>query len=116
MNFTKKYIKECDCEEIQGLRKVSLEYGDWYCMLDYSGTWVGRKYRTTEDLMWINRNEYTWLPTGDQLDEEIIKIIKDNRDYSHNDEERNYWTLHTINNSNPLIAKIKLLKQLLEEK
>ena len=77
-----------------------------------------------------SKNTYIWLPTGDQLDEEIIKICRekgytyyfiftnDNHKY-YKDYEAYLYFKHEDNNmyyqnyDNPLIAKIKLLLELL---
>jgi len=182
--FTKEYIKECDCEQIQGLR-AQLKQGDWVFSdfknsttydnymqgFDYGlGTILGDT--KTEKIYWIDfvkwgiegekltdytREQYRktliWLPTGDQLDEEITKIISDkffedklpkddfNPWYQIEFDSLNkvwwisFWKDHCgpveingktfldiiepdifIQHNNPLIAKIKLLKQLLEAK
>jgi len=130
--FIKEYIKECDCGEIQGLRKIrvgvtstGLVYGDWYFKKKIR---LNARTGTTE-FMFI-----TWLPTGDQLDNEIVrgcrKLYK-YFSYQVNFEEDGSCSVWLINcrkknlddkgigeyffNSNPLIAKIKLLKALLKE-
>ncbi|MHA1302241.1 MAG: hypothetical protein ACTSPI_00875 [Candidatus Heimdallarchaeaceae archaeon] len=62
------------------------------------------------------------MPSGDQLDEEIIKIVKKrNLQYgiyyfADNCEVTvySYKYIPNISNTNPLIAKIKLLLELLE--
>ena len=124
--FTKEYIKECDCKEIQGLKKF--EIGDWFS--------IDGKI----ELLFANNLQYVpteakvlWLPTGDQLDEEIVKICKKKKytyfvAYSYGSE---YQCDATVSNPmvfnsdkeysiscelkvNPLIAKIKLLKQLIK--
>jgi hypothetical protein len=121
MNFTKKYIKECDCEEIQGLRK-SLEWGDRYHHRAIKFDTPSIFLETEND----RRKFLIWLPTGDQLDEEIDKLCKSkNWEYyvvlkkttvlamASGGRGKVYYPTF---NKNPLIAKIKLLKQLLEEK
>jgi len=124
--FTKEYIAECDCEEIQK-SKHKLQYGDWVYSLRLNGEmtiWAtiipqGRK----------KDNNETWLPTGDQLDEEIIKIFKTGYNYnsSYCQATKTYVSYIepdypdkelteeiTVYGDNFLIAKIKLLKELLK--
>lgn len=130
MNFTKEYIKECDCKEIQGLRKY-LEFGDFT-------TWSNSPEKHIDTWVYHNADKeryhlVLWLPTGDQLDDEIVKICKE-KDYKY---EIGYCPILEYKvtvevssfkglgfgyimvfekfNINPLIAKIKLLKQLLKE-
>lgn len=126
--FTKEYIKECDCREIQ---KLFWNFGD--------GDWIlwNKKEYIKNGFMHINifhyeldrfdrkENDAIKLPTGDQLDEEIIKRLGENDIYEFitagwtgiygvklsNDVERETRFLKESNN--PLIAKIKLLKKLL---
>lgn len=115
MNFSKEYINECDCPEIQGLKNGKIDKGDW---------WVeeGGMPDTARNECFL-RSGILWLPTGDQLDEEIVKICEDsNGSYDtyyknkslivfYNDEGKSI----TQDNPDPLIAKIKLLKELLNE-
>jgi len=102
------------------------KYGDWVYSLGLNGEmtiWAtiipqGRK----------KDNNETWLPTGDQLDEEIVKICrekfysydflwqyytKESEHYSAGISADNFIS-HPNRNGNPLIAKIKLLKELLK--
>ena len=89
----KEYIKECDCKEIQTLKK------------------------------WNPYNN--WRPTGDELDGEIVKTIKGKKQtyyfIADNDTEyyaeikQMYRVVYSKYDNNPLIAKIKLLKQILKE-
>jgi len=127
MNFSKEYIKECDCKEIQGLRKIrvgvtstGLVYGDWYFNRIKKKIRLNARTGTTE-FMFI-----TWLPTGDQLDDEIVKICEEKnfayRGYfiAYAPRDRYRADIMQLENSekrsdNPLIAKIKLLKQLLKD-
>ena len=123
--FTKEYIELCKNEKIQGLRKVLLKYGDWYSN-EYDSIFLVHGG--------LSDSNKIWLPTGDQLDEEIVKICKEK---NHNirmhyikegDYHSGYWDigyyysadfdipLYVEANTNPLIAKIKLLIQLLEVK
>jgi hypothetical protein len=120
--FTKEYIKECDCEEIQGLRPA-LKYGDFT-------TFSNAPYEdhNFNSYPYCNENNsrnklVLWLPTGDQLDEEIVKICKRINCTYHTNFVGD-WVIYVDNNdsvedtpqfvnTNPLIAKIKLLKQLL---
>jgi hypothetical protein len=126
MNFTKGYIDLCKFKEIQRLRP-KLEKGDWYVDMDY--------YMKEKEIMLydydfeVNREPLIWLPIGDNLDAEIVKICKENKwCYSYfcvasdtffsisaqkSDSGRNDITFE---NTNPLIAKIHLLIKLLEEK
>lgn len=121
--FSKEYIKECDCKEIQELRKA-LTYGDFT-------TFSNAPYEDHNINCYPYRNESNsrnklvlWLPTGDQLDEEIVKICKENDSYSlvrdKNTCIANFLYTNTeiigFADTNPLIAKIKLLKQLKEMK
>jgi len=129
--FTKEYIKECDCEEIQRLRKKLKWEEDWY---DY----MKDAYFHNNEFFNPNkvRSQCIYLPTGDQLDEEIEKICKDKKLYYgemyFGDESSNSsfsyladvstpagYTGKSIDiieqNNNPYIAKIKLLKELLKE-
>ena len=122
--FTKEYIKECDCGEIQKLRDFII--GNW-CSVDGE-----------IELLFANSLQFIpaeakilWLPTGDDLDLEIVKIMKNNYngkellDYQAGfefDEDKYFVAIvgefskfQKIENFNPLIAKIKLLKQLLKE-
>jgi len=121
MNFTKEYRELCNNEKIQGL-KSKLKYGDWFAENDSRG-YVGiveNEVRHNE-FLYQDRNSIYWLPTGDQLDEEIVKICKEKK-----------WTYritytkvciayiiqdshYSTSDTNPLIAKIKLLIKLLEE-
>ena len=142
--FTKEYIKECSCGEIKKLRP-QLDVYD-FCILnnsleDYSfengllkefilTTYEGIVKRLSPN---FTREDLIYIPTGDQLDEEIIKILKDKYEYykweyiikccwigrSHTNwsctlYDENHGDMFTEIDSNPLIAKIKLLKQLLK--
>ena len=124
--FTKEYIKECDCEEIRGLRP-ELNYGDWY-------RYSGEIFIVRPSFEFSNkevRNMFTWLPTGSQLDEEIMGICQTRGGgyYEFNYQHRKYPNKYcfdfeskaelsgkefNVKDSNPLIAKIKLLKELLK--
>lgn len=124
--FTKEYIQEADCPEIQELFDRSLERGDMY-------------YRKDDGLV----DSYhplaltqcdVFLPTGDQLDDEIDKVLNkkwgnelhwiyhfdigNSKDYKKYEVYVNATddTMFYQNEDNPLIAKIKLLKKLLEDK
>ncbi len=132
-NFTKEYIAECDCESIQGLRP-KLEHGDWYYHINEIYL-VRNGYN--EFFNRIVRKNTTWLPTGDALDEEIIKKCTERFGYgnwnyqsNHGYDCKNKFRYYNLiaNDSdmpiigdwmtpyfNPLIAKIKLLKQLFKE-
>ena len=141
MNFTKEYIELCRGKVIQGLRRDLLT-GD---VIRFKNP-VSEIEFVTEELLLsreydFNRNRYIWLPTGDQLDDEIVKICKE-VDYEYLLRHTSWrkatsslgksilirgdyiWCLEIWNaldkiiakskNANPLIAKIKLLKALLE--
>ena len=126
-HFTKEYIKECDCKEIQGLRK-ELQVGDWYVFADSISIYK-TIYLANETIERFGESQI-WLPTGDQLDEEIVKICKERFYCSYeslwqyyinnpdcyyagirNEDDNLYYPNR---NSNPLIAKILLLKELLK--
>jgi len=142
--FTKEYIEECKAEEIQIIRRqIRYEEGLSYQKF-YKGDY--RYYEdapqkdnivlVTKDELW-QVNVHYWLPTGDQLDEEIVRICKKNNiDYSFfftcvEDLKIEYIYEAGIEmniiysakfdhitfceSDNPLIAKIKLLKELLKE-
>jgi len=123
--FTKEYIKECNCKKIQEL-KIKSEHGwklgDWYTR----PTFGKRLYLVIEDIGW-RTNDEIWLPTGDQLDEEIVKICIEKQYriypeigigkptcYRFTVTFKNEKVAYSLSN-NPLIAKIKLLKELLNE-
>lgn len=162
MNFSKEYIKECDCEQIQGLR-AQLKQGDWifspkmehavdhkkakgiFTVMGYQEKyvmyWLGvevlRWNEDEEDLYTESRTfdyreDLVWLPTGDQLDEEIVKICKEKQlaysmSFEYYEGNISYVNVFTplgsksetiditIGDTNPLIAKIKLLKNILKE-
>jgi len=113
--FTKEYIELCKDKRVQELRP-ELERGDWYEL---------------HGLIFLlanlhgSRQKITWLPTGDQLDEEIIKIAdKHNAEYGAIRLKAKKWRVfygcyvrtENFEHDNPLIAKIKLLLQLLNTK
>jgi hypothetical protein len=127
MMFTKEYIELCKNEKVQGL-KSKLKYGDWFAENDSRG-YVGiveNEVRHNE-FLYQDRNSIYWLPTGDQLDEEIVKICREKgtREYCYSTKfyPNSVSVKAKINNdiydyhegNNPLIAKIKLLIKLLEE-
>lgn len=131
--FTKEYIKECDCEEIQGLRK---EFGEDDCFIGKKFADINNWHRGSLSELW--RERYIWLPTGDQLDEIIWNICNEKdhhyyitlnpRDYAYpidlrviSDTEDEIAIVTNKfnclkNKLNPLMAKIKLIKELLNEK
>jgi hypothetical protein len=120
MNFTKEYIELCMNEKIQGLRPTT-SHGDWF---------YGEK--RCPQVTKLNGTKFSgciWLPLSHQLDEEIIKICKekgytyfnyyaycDDYDFVGEITNPNELTTNYLKevNTNPLIAKIKLLLQLLE--
>lgn len=126
-NFTKEYIREADCKEIQGLRN-NFKKGDWYFQ---KGENPNVAYYDCDRLILEENFMDLWLLTGDQLDEEIVKTCKkkeleyifvfnpngwgyitETHDLSTSDETK---FENTFQDDNPLIAKIKLLKELLNE-
>ena len=142
MKFTKEYIKECDCEVIQD-RKPMLEEADFisngnkiFYLTNYEEL-AGEYVRIYAKSVGNNFGSFTkaderrliiWLPTGDQLDDEIVKIIEVGINYTSayckatdsyvayiEDDETpdDYITYYS---TNPLMAKIKLLKVILEYK
>lgn len=142
--FSKEYVEEADCEEMQEYRKVLDYCCDVAIKTDnheykkniykafsrginnvylFSGGWDGK------DVYLYKRSMVVWLPTGDQLEEEIEKICDEKR-YEYAAFYSGIWvaTIEPIRNImngvnskefknlNPLIAKIRLLKQLLKQK
>jgi len=86
MNFTKEYIKECEDKRIQELKPKVEDFvmGDWFYNIAMKLNpifIIGRK-----DKAWC-REEIIWLPTGDQLDDEIVEICEElkysNFSYDH---------------------------------
>lgn len=134
MNFTKEYIDLCKSEKIQGLRKytdttdyldwLKLDKGDW--VYNFNPLYKDENIDTTTGDCELDFSTFLWLPTGDQLDEEIVKICK-GKDYSYNITfSVETWFIGVgdkvspkdyilIQSPNPLIAKINLLIKLLEE-
>ena len=131
MNFSKEYIKECASDVVQDLVMEGAKAGDWYCRecaFHETGFVV---YLVAEDRDW-GVNDEIWLPTGDQLDEEIVKIFKDktnnNENYLYNygvsfiDGKVSQWEVYYEDRDYQIgllkddikLAKIKLLKQLLQ--
>jgi len=132
--FTKEYIKECDCKIIQNLNS-KIQEGDYLILRivkngnPHITLWVQAKVPTK--YKYKCRENIIWLPTGDQSAEEIVKILQDKKHrvydlcyktmtcncpvtkcFIYKDED-----IYTYTESpNPLIAKIKLLKELLNEK
>ena len=127
-NFTKEYIELCKCKEVQELRP-KLKHGDWY-FLKAIISGVEDEPRDGEALLYgftylRDRENIIWLPTGDQLDEEIIKIctgkewdyyfIYDwNPEKYYSEIKQNYRVVYSYNDTNPLIARLKLLLQLMQ--
>jgi len=137
MNFSKQYIELAKNEVIQKLRPQYLQFGDFVLWERFESS---KTKKQTHDLDCIGQisimgspekgKNDIWLPTGDQLDEQIVKICKE-RDLSYRiDCESNYlWETRCeifsydenrmeaeAQELNPLIAKISLLIKLLEEK
>jgi len=123
--FTGEYVGEAVGKEIQGLRP-KLDIYDFY---------VGNYFIHSIKIIspadssdyYKARKDLTWLPTGDQLDEEIINIC-DEKNYNYkcyrqykqwitvidffDNSCREIITKFSANSYNPLIAKIRLLKEL----
>ena len=131
-NFTPEYIRLCEDEKIQGLRvnkkvktnRLLINKRDFFCSkhdkdieVAFIGYGVSEKY-------------YLWIPRGDQLDDEIVGICnKLNEDFLYyvdlpkdgnwscsvyvQDEMGGDRRIAFGGHENPLIAKIKLLKELL---
>ncbi|MGD9276331.1 MAG: hypothetical protein PVJ67_04110 [Candidatus Pacearchaeota archaeon] len=90
--FTKEYIKECDCGEIQNIKKDYIEQGNWvYSDFHKEATFIKKIVGVGSDKKWytanyelyfndelkskINRvrSELIWLPTGDQLEQILFE-------------------------------------------
>lgn len=146
MNYTKEFIELAKNKRVQELRpEPNLIQGDWVfnnfrkdisfinyiCLVGsttlnyglYSKNYAGIG---TTDPISQTREDLIWLPTGDQLDEEIIKRLNEHEFYevyfepnicivSYDSEDLDFKKI-TFSNPNSLIAKIKLLIALLEEK
>ena len=126
--FTQKYIELAKNEKVQGLR-TELEYFDMYCFISNQ-----REFKVYGYDIISERNKLIWLPTGDQIEQEIVKILdKRKQEYEVKRIWRNgqfglqkepFWrvagwwkgkTTHLVYyDINPLIAKLKLLMSLLE--
>jgi hypothetical protein len=125
MNFSKDYIELAKDKRIQELRPtLNFDYFA-YKKLKYNEGVYQFYSPYMEGVAEFNedRGHIVWLPTSDQLDEEIIKICKKNKEYGYyfcyfdNDKWcAECYTIKTyfFEDINPLIAKIKLLIQLLE--
>ena len=121
MKLTKEYIKECDCKEIQNLSPIST--GDW---IMFRGGYIPVLFSGDYNINYNKRGIIIWLPTGDQLDDEIIKIIPNDGYYRVYQDKTEDHPCHVefipswkhdmgrkkINGKNLLMAKIKLLKAL----
>jgi hypothetical protein len=149
--FTPEYIELAKNSRVQELRpelklcdKVcigDIKDSDVYAVIFASNRYGGEYYRivkSEKDKFYRSgfREKYFWLPTGDALDQEIVKICDEKKnwaykilyikvltkeynaeiiDYSTFDKEiNNFWVVYSFNNSNPLIARISLLIKLLE--
>jgi len=151
--FTPEYIELAKNSKVQGLRpelklcdKVcigDIKDSDVYAVIFASNRYGGEYYRivkSEKDKFYRSgfREKYFWLPTGDALDQEIVKICKE-KNYCYAFTYLNYqdqtekdchkWfgeielsqdsfgitvAVADVENYNPLIAKISLLIQLLE--
>ena len=123
MNFTSDYISLCKNEKVQGLREF-LSEGD-YCVNIDSEHWFEE---LITDVEWKRTENRIWLPTSGQLDQHIIERLDDGSDYTfiytnfskeagHDNAivyEGGEVKEQVIGETNPLIAKIKLLISLLE--
>jgi hypothetical protein len=118
-NFTKDYIDLCKNEKVQGLKEF-LSEGD-YCVDIDKECWF---LELITDVEWKRIENRIWLPQEHDLDREIRKIcIKNKSDYQivHNDVGITHCWINPncINlqatDTNPLIAKLKLLISLLKE-
>ena len=145
MNFDKDYIELCKCKEVQELRPEMqpLDYGFdnwsvggevWLVKSNfYNGSYLFNFNKIINEIT-REKKHIVWLPTGDQLDEEIIKVCKERNGYYQfdftdnpyaNEYYKNYVALvdttkprqniEIKDKDNPLICKIKLLAQLLKE-
>ena len=131
-HFTKEYIELCDCDVIQKMRP-KIYFFEKFAKRD------DEVVKTVEDrhiYKAVNRPSYRkyliWLPDSGQLDEEIVKICKDklwSYSFGYTKEVDHYWANICVyddvtlgkeaiitTNINPLIAKLKLLIELLEGK
>ena len=131
MNFTKEYIELCRNPKIQGLRK-ELEKED-FIISEYE--LIRRIY---PDYI-IKRDDFTWLPTSEQLDNEILNVCRkkfnDNfqyeigfitskwygtiaywKEYEEYMKDSELMRYATEINEDPLICKLRLLITLLREK
>ena len=131
MNFTKEYIELCKDKKIQKLR-AKIKFGDWIAYKEDKSLFSIFTDQREDDDEWDTfsemqerlRKDRTWLPTGDQLDEEIIKTISQYRHYvyacSYYFENKIYSViidgsiLREYSDTNPLICKLKLLLELLK--
>lgn len=123
MNFTKEYIDLCKNDKLQGLKEF-LSEGD-YCIDINKEHWVEE---LITDVEWRRTESRIWLPTGDQLDEAIVKICKKHKWFYKVTfyasmttceifpcEQEYEIAIHSQDSfNNPLIAKLKLLLSLLE--
>ncbi len=125
-HFTLEYIKECDCKEIQELHD-KIKIGDWISF-NTRVSICSIEVVTPHNSQFLRENT-VWLPSGDQLDGEIVRICNKPEGmyeylvfYSGGDcntvAEKMRPLAEGLNfiefsNLNPLIAKIKLLKELL---
>ena len=131
--YTKEYIKECDCKEIQELKPIEM-FGNFYVNRFYEVKVIWQRRYRNKAVKIFMPNIKIWLPTGDQLDEEIVKIINDKK-YRYPEYNIHYYSDGNFQiqgavfvsdascllngeavNLNPLIAKIKLLKELLNDR
>lgn len=133
MNLTEEYINECDCPEIQGLRK-ELKLYDFYTFEYGDDLYPTISICVDETLKYKG---FIWLPTGDQLTDLIFKHCHTyNLDITlyhehHCKDCGKYCIAVEANNANGhliekeidieareyeiKLAKIKLLKELLKE-
>jgi hypothetical protein len=132
MNFTKEYITECDCEDIQGLRK-KYRHGDRLIEKGSDRPLIlldDGRVQIVSPRVEFPKMDIIWLPLSHQLDEEIAKFLEEDGSYEiyfwrdsctvkfadtwSNAISKGRITIN-VDEPTPLIAKIQLLKQLLKE-
>ena len=121
MNFTKDYIELAKDKRIQELKSTT-SHGDWFC--------GEKRCPQVTKLNGTKFGDCIWLPTGDQLDEEIVRICKTVDgggfifDYGYRKYPNKFYKSFSVKvgiggkefkveDDNPLIAKLKLLLELL---
>ena len=139
MKFSKEYIKECDCPEIQGLFKMTAINRNNDILIGCLKNIKGSLFHNRDEHYYLatSPEKVIWLPTGDQLTDLIFKHCHTyNLDITLYHEhhcrdcskcciamEANYANGHLIEKEIDIeareyeikLAKIKLLKELLKE-